>query len=272
MTRARVGSGFLLVWIVLSGAGVAQRPASNLHTSPEKRTARVAPGATTSLRFEAPISAVSVSLSVHASLPGPTVTVEALDGRVINQQTAASLGATFLAFDCKESRSGLIFGCKKGSHSIVEMPTAKGGVYTVHMEASPDLGDAVEAEVTFWTTRPMTTGELAAQKTLAQIEAELSAVPLLEARPLGKRFRFIVKALENGLPARDAVITFELKQPGQEAPLVLTPADDGTGADEQTGDGLYSVWFTPQILGPHRATATIGIPSLGHGPGTGLLK
>ncbi|MCK4342098.1 MAG: hypothetical protein KAY37_10295 [Phycisphaerae bacterium] len=182
-----------------------------------------------------------VMVGIRSTADGLTTSIEGPGGEILNEETIESYGGKYGTFEgADEPDSFLIMPASQpGFHYFYVFPSLGVGQYTVHFEATGLTEDeAVITEVI----------------TDSQVAANLVATESILTQ--GSAAVLVAFLFEGATPLTNATVSVAVKPPNSDE-FQLALLDDGVGADDAIGDGLYSGMFTVTELGTYVALAEI---------------
>lgn len=214
---------------------------------------RLAPGTTTGLAVF-PVDGVGteVVFDITANIGTLVTSISGPAGQVINPATVASFGGNFLTFEGVQSGETTVSAlARPGFHYLYVFEAPAPGDYTVNFDGGPGLAEEVAVVSTL-----QTTSTLAAALFTTSNDFVVGSVVVLG-------FALFDGALPVGGANVPVVISADTGESGN-----VTLLDDGSGADQAAGDGIYTGTYTPLAAGNFNATTI----ATGTAPGIGVFK
>lgn len=196
---------------------------------------------TAALSFRIDSGARVLLVDIASGTSNLITSLELPGGVVVNENTVAGIGGTFVKADGKLPSGPLLFPFSGGgTHFIYRLPVATAGTLVVRFSAA-----------------------------VALTEDTAVATQVISDSTLGTALQFTEAVVVTGRPAVLAAAVFDGRQPVAGAQVVarvlsatglvqtVVLRDDGADADGTAGDGLYSGLFVPPAPGVYRAAAEI---------------
>ncbi len=249
---SRITSFGLLIVALLTVATPlsAQTSAELVLGNFELEVDRLAPGATSgSAQIVIDAGASRATIDVNASISGLVVSITGPSGQTIDPTTIAGFNGAVSQFSGSAGGEPTLSTLAlPGNHTVFEFDVPEAGVYTVNFDGGVGLGTEV-AVVTSVTTD--------SQLGLALFVTESTLF-------LGRTVVLGAALFNAAAPVSGANISVAIASDGGESGTVNL-FDDGSGADQVSGDGIYTGTYVPLSTGTFRATTRVAgsLPGLG---------
>ena len=240
-----------MLGLLLSASAVAQTTSSPLDLSNLLvEVDRLAPGTTTGLAvFHVDGVGTEVVFDITANIETLVTSITGPAGEVINPSTVASFGGNFLTFAGVQSGETTLSALgRPGFHYLYVFEAPAPGEYTVNFDGGPGLAEEVAVVSTL-----QTSSSLAAALFTTSNDFVVGSVVVLG-----------FALFDGAQPVAGADVPVEIRSDAGESGSV-TLLDDGSGADQTAGDGIYTGTYTPLGAGNFNATtiATGTAPGIG---------
>lgn len=192
--------------------------------------------------FQVDADSTEMLILVTASRDGVGAAIKIPDGSLLPPEDVVSAGGTFQKLIGGDENGGLLMmlGNQPGYHQFFTLPTQGAGDYSIQLEPPPE-GDCAVAVI----TTVVLDGSVRATFFAAD-----------QVVPLGSSVALHAAVFDGSVPVAGATAPVFLESPsGDEAHFQLL--DNGSSADYEFGDGLYSALYTPSESGTHRVSTTL---------------